>query len=109
MGKRKKKTPIPPLMTLKVGPKRYDVMAATNITHDGVQLVGQCDSQSGVILLDVDFFPSSQRETLFHEAIHAVDHLLRIELSEEQVHALSVGILNLIDDNPQLLAFEGVR
>lgn len=107
MGKRKKK-PIPPLMTLKVGPKRYEVLAVTNISHNGVALCGQCDSQAGQILLDVEFFASSQRETLFHEALHAVDHLLSIGLTEEQVGALSVGLLNLIDDNPQLLAFEGV-
>ena len=97
------------IMKLRVGPKKYRVLAAQCIEHDGQSCVGQCDSQSGTILIDVTYFPSSQRETLFHEAIHAVDHLMRINLTEEQVQALGVGLLNLIDDNPHLLAFHGVK
>jgi hypothetical protein len=83
VSKKRKKKPIPPLMTLKVASKRYDVIAAKSIV-------------------------SSQRSTLFHEAIHAVDHTYRIGLTETQVEALEVGLLALIDDNPELLAFEGV-
>jgi hypothetical protein len=108
MSKKRKKKPIPPLMTLKVASKRYDVIAAKSIVSSGHPLQGQCNSIEGRIYLDVDFFVSSQRSTLFHEAIHAVDHTYRIGLTETQVEALEVGLLALIDDNPQLLAFEGV-
>lgn len=108
MGKRKKKA-VPRLMTLKIGPKRYEVFAATNLVNAGEQsLAGQCNSYIGHIYVDNEIFPSSQRSTLFHEAIHAVDHVYRIGLTEEQVAMLEVGLLSLIDDNPQLLAFEGV-
>ena len=110
MGKHKKKAPIPPLMTLKVGPKRYEVYAAENLVNAGEQpLAGQCNSYTGHIYVDHEIFPSSQRSTLFHEAIHAVDHVYRVGLSEEQVGLLEIGMLSLIDDNPQLLAFEGVQ
>jgi len=108
MSKKRKKA-VPPLMTLRVGPKRYEVFAARQIVGVGdVPLAGQCDSYEGKVYIDPSFFRSSQRSTLFHEAIHAVDHVYRIGLTEEQVQALEVGLLSLIDDNPHLLAWEGV-
>lgn len=92
-------------MTLKVGPHRYEVHAARDINNGS--LSGQCDSIAGRILIDIDFFKSSQRSTLFHEAIHAVDHVYGIGLTEEQVRSLEVGLLTMIDENPDLLKFKG--
>lgn len=94
------------LMRLKVGPVSYSVHAAKHLRNENEELLsGQCNSIIGRIYVDPGFFPSSQRSTLFHEAIHAVDHVYGVGLTEEQVRLLEVGILSLIDDNPQLLDF----
>lgn len=107
MSKKRKKA-IPPLMTLKVGPTRYQVFHARLMGGDDPSAMGECDYKRSRILLNTDYEASQRRTTLFHEAIHAVDQVYGIGLREEQVRALEVGLLNLIDDNPHLLAWEGV-
>ena len=45
--------------------------------------------------------PQQKRDTLLHEAIHAVDDTMQLDLSEEQVHSLAGGIYALLSDNPK--------
>lgn len=92
-------------MTLKVGPVTYNVFAGR---PDDGDAMGQCLYKSARIAINPDYQPDHQRSTLFHEAIHAVDQVYGIGLTETQVRAIEVGVLALIDDNPALLAFTGV-
>jgi hypothetical protein len=109
VSKKRKKQPIPPLMTLKVGPVRYGTFTAIGMRDaNDAPIYGHCDHKGGRITVNLDYAPSHQRSTLFHEAIHAVDEVYGIGLTEDQTRLLEVGLLSLIDDNPQLLAFEGV-
>lgn len=40
--------------------------------------------------------------TLFHETLHALSDVLHLDLTEEQVRGLEVGIPSLFRDNPGL-------
>lgn len=41
-------------------------------------------------------------DTLLHEAIHAIDNEMHLELSEQQVQVLACSIMALLRDNPEL-------
>lgn len=47
----------------------------------------------------------AQRDVLLHEVIHAVDEQLDLRLKHKQVHALAVGVLQVLRENPTLVAF----
>lgn len=46
-----------------------------------------------------------QRETVLHELCHAVEHQLGLDLEEEQVRQMSVGLFAIFQDNPGLVAY----
>lgn len=45
----------------------------------------------------------TERETLLHEVIHAVDESLSLQLTEHQVHALACGLYAVLRDNEPVL------
>jgi hypothetical protein len=65
---------------------------------------GHVDYRAQEIVVSQAQHPDQQLDTLLHEALHALDHTLKLELSEEQVHALAGGLLALMRDNPELTA-----
>lgn len=55
---------------------------------------------NGEILIDQDLSPQFQNEVLLHEALHAIDDVYGLDLSEEQVRVLGVALNHLIRANP---------
>jgi Zn-dependent peptidase ImmA (M78 family) len=106
--RKKQKKSIPPMMTLKVGPERYTVYIKDSLYDGSERLMGRVSYPRSEIQISKEYEPRKQRNTLFHEALHAVSDTYGIKLSEKQIGKLEVGLLSLLDDNPQLLAFEGV-
>lgn len=51
----------------------------------------QCDAQ--------------KRDTLLHEAMHAIDHELHCNMSEAQTRRMATGLLALLRQNPVLADF----
>lgn len=47
--------------------------------------------------------PDTERETLLHEVIHAVDESLALQLTEHQVHALACGLYAVLRDNEPVI------
>lgn len=41
-----------------------------------------------------------KQDTILHEMIHCLDHIMQTNLEERQVHALASGIYAMIRDNP---------
>lgn len=68
--------------------------------HD--RLKGQARHNDLEIRLDKGMRFPHQRETLLHEVLHAVDVDRGLELSEDAVHQLSVGLAAVLLDNPDL-------
>lgn len=46
-----------------------------------------------------------ERETLLHELVHAVEHQLGINLPENKVRQLSVGLFAVLVTNPKLRSY----
>jgi hypothetical protein len=71
----------------------------------GQNFVGMFIPDRCEILLVKGQDPEQQADTLLHEALHAIDYTLRLELSEQQIHALAAALYALVADNPDLLNY----
>ena len=90
--------------SIKVLYRDYAVIEKENL-HDGdSELFGQVADLEQVISLNKDATREQKEVTLLHEAIHALDALFVIELSEAQVEKLAIGIYMLVLDNPMMFA-----
>jgi len=49
--------------------------------------------------------PLAEADTLLHECIHAIDDCFQLKMSERQVYCLAVGVLALLRDNRDMLAY----
>jgi len=58
-----------------------------------------------MIFLRSDMGPDAERETLLHEVCHALESGLGMGLSENANNRLARGLLLLIRENPELMAF----
>ena len=109
MGKKaKKKAPQRVhLMTLRVGPDEYEVYEhpepGSLPQGPGGNLLGYCSHPEAEIVVKSSQRARRKRASLFHEVLHAVDWEYGIGLSEKQTRKLETGLLNVIDDNPDLL------
>jgi hypothetical protein len=61
---------------------------------------GECDSSALAIKVSVNQHQDQQKDALLHETIHAIDYTAKLNLSEEQVHALAGLLLAVFRDNP---------
>lgn len=88
---------------LKIIGKRYRVAVVAKVDEDDSD--GESSQSSQTILLkdDAEHGFEYAREVILHEAIHAVDHEMRLCLSEQHVEGLGVGILALLRENPALV------
>ena len=82
---------------LSIQGKRYKV--ASLAPEAG--LLGRCDSDSCTIFLMDGMEGQQERDTLLHEALHAIDSELKLDFTEQQVHALASSLYALFNQNKQ--------
>jgi hypothetical protein len=66
---------------------------------------GECDDAAQIIKVNRKQHAESIKDTLLHEVIHAVERQLDLRMKEKQVHALAVGMLQVLRENPTFVAF----
>ncbi len=93
--------PKPPFTALNVLGKRHKVKWEQDLDGDA----GQFDCRPLQISVGTGFCIDEQRETVLHEAIHAVEYQLDLSFKEEQVRQLSVGVYQLLRANPEFVAW----
>lgn len=77
--------------------KEYDVInAEQTIMNDKIGLI---DLRANKIYLADIENEDTIKETLLHEIIHAIEHSLGLDLSEQQVVALSSGLYSVAKEN----------
>jgi Zn-dependent peptidase ImmA (M78 family) len=89
-------------------PKRVDVMGKTykiELDLDDSSDYGLCVADRCTIKIAKRQCDMQKRDTLLHELTHAVDHELKLEMKENQVHRMATGLLAVFRHNPQLVAF----
>ncbi len=92
--------------TIKVGAHTYSVLrkSKTQMPKD----IGSCDTDALQILVRKQIRKSVARETLLHEILHACTYpsfLSKTMTDEDFVEAVSPVLLQVIQDNPDLLAY----
>ena len=87
---------------LRIIGKHYRVTVVNAVIIDGAEdpdSDGHSDQGSQIIQIKGGRGFEYSREVALHEAIHAVDHQMKSNLSEAQVEKLGTGILALLRDN----------
>lgn len=91
---------------IKVGYLEYDVQLHQLLNNDaGVALYGQHSAFETWIKINLNANPAQMKASLVHELLHAVlDQYYPAHLANEErlVNALTTGLTNLFNDNPEL-------
>ena len=81
--------------------RTYSVIRDNEITRT-MECWGYLDSHKDVLAMrkrDENFTAGHERQVFAHEVFHIIDNNLHIGLSEEQIHALAIGFITIIEDN----------
>ena len=90
--------------SVKVGPFRYAVAYEERLQSDNMErLSGQARHMENRILLDPLPCQDRQIETLWHETLHVIADVLNVSLPEDDVCRLSMGLVMVMRDNPDLV------
>lgn len=84
---------------LRIAGHDVKVQYKTGLNVDGTECWGIYDDNKHVIYLKRGMERTRKLEILLHEAIHAIDHIHVLGLSEKAVKILGVEILALIRNN----------
>ena len=91
-------------------PKTIRILGYTYTIYrfdDGDLQSGFHDAKRLLIGLHVDLLPQSEQVTILHEVLEAISLQLHLNLSEEQIHAISQGYFQVMQDNPGLFDLKG--
>lgn len=87
---------------LRIIGKHYKVRVVEKVDDDGND--GDCDQGTQTILVKQACGEHEYaRDVMLHEAIHAVDHQMKADLTEEQVEKLGTGVLALLRENREFV------
>lgn len=88
---------------VKIGPHKYSVSLNKEADGDNTYMGTTNNNLCKISVrleLDGEKVPESQvTETFLHEILHVIDLLYDLDLKENQIGALAVGILTIIRDN----------
>lgn len=80
----------------------FEIRRQDFIFERGQACLGVCRSDNNEILIKTGLKPRVESEVLLHESIHAMSDIMNLELSEDQVNALAVLLLNYLSDNKKV-------
>ncbi len=67
------------------------------------RLVGAVDHASGEIEICESLAPDMRRETVLHEVLHAIEHIMGLENDERHVIAVSAALWAIAQANPEAM------
>ena len=73
--------------------------------HWAVNAMGRCDYKLGYISVSNQLPEDIQSSILLHELLHMIAEMNSIELSEQSIDGLSLGLLSFIKNNPEIINF----
>jgi len=94
------KTPIPIPKQIRVLSQNIDVKLGDLSSAD---TVAAWDGVEGQIVIHKHLGKFVAVNALIHELIHALEFLLGLELTEQDIDSLATGIISIIVDNPELV------
>ena len=89
--------------SLKIIGKEYTVTLLS--AEEFPNSLGETYTSQGVIKIQAGQSLYDEADTLLHETIHALDERFQLNLTERQVYCTTVGLLSLLQDNPDMLQY----
>jgi hypothetical protein len=86
--------------TLRIVGKTYAVIQLPLVEECGL-----CEDMKQEIKISTKLAHDLERDTLLHEAIHAIDYCMQLRMSEKQVNGMGTAIYALLMDNPELIKY----
>lgn len=89
---------------------KYDIQELSEEMFEGMDTYGDCCNHKRLIRVYLGGGGSTARDTLLHEILHAIWHLMAFEKHEEEervVNSTSTALISIIDDprNRQVIDF----
>jgi hypothetical protein len=79
------------------------------ITYTGIEggmtNLGLTHYNESLVNIREDQRPIEEKDTLLHEFIHVIDHIMECELEERQVTILAHGLIGIFQDNPEFARY----
>jgi len=76
-------------------------------TADAYELgddLGQCRADQHEIIISANQNAETLIHTILHELVHCIELKLQLELNERQVDLISLGLIDLFRNNPNMLS-----
>lgn len=89
--------------SIKIIGKTYAILFVDEV--DAEDSSGEHDLQKQEIKVKKAIHFELARDTLLHEVLHAVDEQLDLRLKHKQIHALAVGLLQVLRENADFVKF----
>lgn len=71
--------------------------------------LGRCVVDDNLILLNIDQSEASLKHTLAHEVIHSIEQKLHLNMTEQQVDLIALGLIDIIADTPDMISIFGAK
>ena len=70
--------------------------------------LGRCVVDDNLILLSANQTTAAMKHTLLHEVIHCIEQKLYLNLTEQQVDLIALGLLDIVENTPEMINIFGV-
>lgn len=88
---------------VKVGYRTYTVRVVDEIVGIGGDVCyGVCNQDTETITVSSKYPVNQQECSFLHELLHGIDAIYNLDLSENQVNQLAVGLYTTFLDNPEV-------
>jgi hypothetical protein len=84
------------MKSLRILGKTFEILWVDEVAEDAI---GMCETHRQRIAMMNGLPLDTERDTLLHEVIHAIDETMGTGLTEQQVVALASGLLAVFNDN----------
>lgn len=95
---------------VKVGYKEYEIIKKPEIEEVAGNYYGKTECDKEVITLSSKFSQKIQNQTFIHELLHCIasKYDLRVNDDEHTIELLSVGLYEVILDNPDIFKMRDI-
>lgn len=89
-------------MKVTIGYDEFSVVQKDEIYNEGETVIGMIDSDAHEISLDSKVSNSKKQHVFIHEVLHGILDLYHIEMEDDDIDLLALGLFMLKWDNPGL-------
>jgi hypothetical protein len=87
--------------------QRWQIRMGTELELDTD--LGRCVVDDNLILLNATQTTTNLQHTLTHEVIHAVEQKLHLNLTEQQVDLIALGLVDIMTNTPEMIKIFGAN